>query len=222
MTADEREPKRLVVSEVFRSIQGESTWAGLPCVFIRLTGCNLRCAWCDTAYAFDGGETMSIGAILKRCAVLGGSLVEITGGEPLLQGECPALAGCLLEAGKTVLCETNGTMPIDLLPDGVIRIMDLKCPGSGQCDKNDFANISRLSPRDEVKFVIADRADYEWSREVIRRDDLPKRCHAVLLSPVVGTMEPRPLVEWILEDRLDVRLQLQLHKYVWSPDARGV
>ena len=212
----------LVVSEIFRSIQGESTWAGLPCVFVRLTGCNLRCSWCDTAYAFEGGTVMALDDVVGCVAEFSCSLVEITGGEPLLQEQCPVLARRLLDAGKTVLCETNGALPIDLLPEGVIRIMDLKCPGSGECEGNDWANIDRLSPEDEVKFVLAGRGDYEWSRDVVRKYDLASRCGAVLFSPVMGALEPRSMAEWILEDELSVRLQLQLHKLVWGPEAKGV
>ena len=161
-------------------------------------------------------------AILAKCDELACPLAEITGGEPLLQEACRDLAARLLEQGRTVLCETSGTVPIGVLPDGVIRIMDLKCPSSGVCDKNDWANIAALNRRDEVKFVIADRADYEWSRALIRKHALPERCGQVLLAPVFGEIEPRALTEWMLEDGLDARLQLQLHKYIWPPDERGV
>ena len=210
------------VCEVFRSIQGESTWAGRPCAFVRLAGCNLRCRWCDTTYAYEGGAKMTVEAVLAQCRRLGGKLVEITGGEPLLQEHCPALASAFLAEGYTVLCETNGTFPIDRLPPEVVRIMDLKCPSSGMSGALDWANIDRLSPHDEVKFVIADRADYEWSRDVLRRHDLPSRCKAVLFSPVFGEIDPRIIVEWILEDALDVRFQVQLHKIIWPRDRRGV
>ena len=219
---DERLRETLRVTEMYKSVQGESTWAGLPCVFIRLTGCNLRCVWCDTAYAFQGGTETAIGEILGKCEELGCSLVEITGGEPLVQENCPTLAACLLEQGMTVLCETGGSLPITVLPDKVIRIMDLKCPGSGECDKNDWSNIDALTPRDEVKFVIADRADYEWSRDVVEEYDLPARCNQVLFAPVFGAIGPRQLVKWILEDGLEVRFQLQLHKLIFPPDQRGV
>ncbi|MCC6694042.1 MAG: radical SAM protein [Candidatus Hydrogenedentes bacterium] len=212
----------LIVTEVYKSIQGESTWAGLPCIFVRLTGCPLRCIWCDTAYAFNGGTKMTVGDALEQCVALDCALVEITGGEPLAQKHCGTLAQCLLDRGMTVLCETSGALPIDRLPAAVIKIMDLKCPGSGECGKNDWSNIGRLSPRDEVKFVIADRTDYEWSRGVIREHRLPSRCHQVLLSPVFGSVDARDLVSWILEDQLDVRFQLQLHKFVWPPDQKGV
>ncbi|MCC6490574.1 MAG: radical SAM protein [Candidatus Hydrogenedentes bacterium] len=212
----------LTVTEVYKSIQGESTWAGLPCVFVRLTGCPLRCVWCDTAYAFNGGVKTTVGDVVEQCIALDCALVEITGGEPLAQKHCGALAQCLLERGMTVLCETSGALPIDRLPAAVIKIMDLKCPGSGESAKNDWSNIERLSPRDEVKFVIADRSDYEWTRGIIRDYRLPERCHQVLVSPVFGSIDARDLVSWILDDQLDVRFQLQLHKFIWPPDQKGV
>ncbi len=211
-----------VVTEIYRSIQGESTWAGKPCTFIRLTGCNLRCVWCDTEYAFHHGDKMTIGEILEECNRLACPLVEITGGEPLLQKGCPVLAEALLAQGYTVLCETSGSLPIAALPRDVIKIMDLKCPGSGECDKNDWSNLEALGPRDEVKFVLADREDYEWSREVLLEHHLAARCNAVLFSPVFGAIDPRDIVEWILEDGLDVRFQLQVHKFIWPPDQKGV
>lgn len=219
---DERLEKTLVVCEIFKSIQGESTWAGLPCVFIRLTGCNLRCVWCDTEYAFHDGARMRIADILEQVEAFRCDLVEITGGEPLLQKECPTLAACLLERGMTVLCETSGALPIDCLPEPVVTIMDLKSPGSGECDKNDWTNLDRLAPHDEVKFVIADRADFEWCRDVIKTYNLAARCRAVLVSPVFGVLEPQQLTQWVLEDGLPVRVQLQLHKYIWDPSRRGV
>ena len=212
----------LMVTEIYKSVQGESTWVGKPCTFIRLTGCPLRCVWCDTTYAFQGGSRMSMTDIVAACDALDCPLVEITGGEPLAQKQCGALAERLLDRGYTVLCETSGALPIDRLPDAVIKIMDLKCPGSGECDRNDWDNIAKLAPRDEVKCVIADRRDYEWSRDAVRRYDLTSRCAAVLFSPVFGSVEPKALVEWILEDKLDVRFQLQLHKFVWPPDQKGV
>ena len=212
----------MTVTEIFKSIQGESSWAGLPCVFVRLTGCNLRCTWCDTQHAYDGGTQMTVDEVVERVREFGGSLVEITGGEPLLQQESIPLAERFLAMEMTVLCETNGTQSIDRLPGGVIRIMDLKCPGSGACDATDWSNIDRLGTGDEVKFVIADRHDYEWSREIIAQHGLPGRCNAVLFSPATDHLEPKQLVEWILQDRLDVRFQLQLHKNVWGPDMRGV
>lgn len=214
------------VAEVFFSIQGESTWAGRPCVFVRLAGCELRCTYCDTPYARDGGEAMSVGAIVERCLQWPCRLVEITGGEPLLQEACPALARALLEAGFTVLVETSGALPVHILPPEAIRIMDLKCPGSGMADRNDWTNVDALTGRDEVKFVIGDRGDYEWSKDAVERLGLTKRCHAVLFSAAGGAgdggLAPRDLAQWILADGLDVRFQLQLHKYVWPPDERGV
>ncbi|HRI87662.1 MAG TPA: radical SAM protein [Candidatus Hydrogenedentes bacterium] len=212
----------LTITEIYKSVQGESTWAGLPCIFVRLTGCNLRCVWCDTEYAFYGGKKMSVGEVVDACDALDCKLVEITGGEPLLQKHCGTLGQCLLEAGYTVLCETSGALPIDRLPSDVIKIMDLKCPGSGELEKNDWSNIDKLSARDEVKFVIADRADYEWARDIVRKYDLASRCNQVLFSPVFGPVEPKSLVEWILEDKLPVRFQLQMHKFIWPPDAKGV
>ncbi len=212
----------LSITEIYKSVQGESTLAGLPCIFVRLTGCNLRCVWCDTEYAFYGGAKRTISEIVDECVALDCTLVEITGGEPLLQKHCGALAQALLDRGLTVLCETSGALPIDRLPAKVIKIMDLKCPGSGEVDKNDWSNIDRLSPRDEVKFVIADRADYEWGRDVVRKHDLASKCNQVLFSPVFGSVDAKALVEWILADNVPVRFQLQLHKFVWPPGAKGV
>ncbi len=210
------------VCEIFRSIQGESTWAGLPCVFVRLSGCNLRCSYCDTSYAYNEGNEMSLGEIVRRVDEYNCSLVEITGGEPLMQPESTDLAQSLVDAGKTVLVETNGTLSIADLPDSVIRIMDIKCPGSEESDKVDWGNIDLLKTSDEVKFVISDRNDFEWAKKVVEQYDLTKRIRAVLLAPVFNMLDPELLAEWILADNLDVRMQLQLHKYIWSPDRRGV
>lgn len=219
---DQRLDKTLRVTEIFKSVQGESTWAGMPCIFVRLARCPLRCVWCDTDYAFRGGDPMSIGDIVAQCRDLACSLVEITGGEPLVQKDSVVLASCLLEEGWTVLVETSGSLPIDALPRDAIKIMDLKCPGSGECAKNYWPNIEALSTRDEVKFVLASRGDYEWSRNAVRKYNLPQRCKAVLFSTVSGALDPKSVVEWLLEDRLDVRLQLQMHKYIWPPGQRGV
>jgi 7-carboxy-7-deazaguanine synthase len=219
---DTEKTPALTITEIYKSVQGESTWAGLPCTFVRLTGCHLRCIWCDTAYAFYGGSKMTVDAVVDRCSELDCSLVEITGGEPLLQKHCGSLAQALIDRGFTVLCETSGALPIDRLPAQAIKIMDLKCPGSGECEKNDWTNIERLSERDEVKFVIAGRADYEWSRDVVREHNLPARCRQVLFSPVFGSVEARDIVEWILEDKLEVRFQLQMHKFIWDPAEKGV
>lgn len=212
----------LRVTEIYKSIQGESTWAGLPCIFVRLARCHLRCVWCDTAYAFYGGRKVSIAEIRATCRSMACSLVEITGGEPLVQAECGRLAQALLEDGCTVLVETSGTLPIDVLPPESIKIMDLKCPDSGECSKNYWPNLETLSARDEVKFVLASRRDYEWARDVVQEHDLTSRCNAVLFSPVFGRIEPAEIVRWILEDGLNVRFQLQLHKFIWSPEEKGV
>ncbi len=213
----------LRVHEIYRSIQGESTWAGLPCVFVRLARCNLRCRWCDTAYAFRGGEKLTVEAILRRVEEADTHLVEITGGEPLAQAACADLARALLDAGHTVLVETSGSLPINALPTNVVKIMDLKCPDSGECARNHWANLNHLDPaRDEVKFVVASRRDYEWTRGIIHDHALETRCHAILLSPVFGEVAPRDMVTWMLEDRLPARFQLQMHKFIWPPDAKGV
>ncbi len=214
---------QLQVTEIFRSIQGESTWAGLPCVFVRLMGCNLRCAWCDTAYAFEGGKTMAVEEIVAAVAKYHIKLVEITGGEPLAQPECPALAQRLLDDGYTVLVETNGSLPLNVLPADAIKILDLKCPDSGMADRNYWPNVEALNrDRDEVKFVIASRRDYEWSRDSVRKHALQERCHAVLFSSVPDRISPKSIVDWILEDELPVRFQMQLHKLIWPPETRGV
>jgi 7-carboxy-7-deazaguanine synthase len=212
----------LIVNEIFYSIQGESTRAGRPCVFVRLTACDLRCNWCDTAYAFFEGRKISVDEVVETVERHDCTLVEITGGEPLLQEDVYQLMDRLLAGGRTVLLETGGHRPIDRVPAGVVKILDVKCPGSGEVEKNDWANLARLSSHDEVKFVLRDRADYEFARDVIRRCNLSARCAAVLMSPVHDVLDPKPLAEWILADELPVRLQLQLHKYIWSPTTRGV
>ena len=210
------------VSEIFRSIQGESTWSGLPCSFVRLTGCNLRCSYCDTRYAYEGGEQMTVDAVVEKCAAFGVPLVEVTGGEPLIQPGCVPLVKALLARGWTVLVETNGSVWAGDLPADAVKVLDFKCPGSGMANRNDWRNVDALTDRDEVKFVIGDRADYEWSRDVVARYGLPGRCRQVLFSAVFGKIEPRRIVEWIIEDGLNVRFQLQLHKYIWPPNQRGV
>jgi 7-carboxy-7-deazaguanine synthase len=212
----------LTINEIFYSIQGESTFAGRPCVFVRLTACDLRCSWCDTPYAFHEGHKRSLDDVIAEVDSYGCPLVEVTGGEPLLQEEVYPLLRRLLEDGRTVLLETGGHRSTARVPEPVVTILDVKCPGSGEADRNDWSNLDRLRPHDEVKFVIKDRADYEFAREVIRRHDLGARVAAVLFSPVHGVVEPRVVTEWILEDRLPVRLQLQLHKYVWDAHTRGV
>jgi 7-carboxy-7-deazaguanine synthase len=212
----------LTVNEIFHSIQGESTHAGRPCVFVRLTACDLRCSWCDTAYAFYEGRKMAIDEVLDRVRAFGCSTVEITGGEPLLQADVYPLMQRLVNEGLEVLLETGGHRSIADVPRGVTRIVDVKCPGSGESEKNHWPNLDELTERDEVKFVLSDRADYEYATEIVKRYSLPDRCAAVLFSPVHGVLDPKPLAEWILADRLPVRLQLQVHKYIWSPDTRGV
>lgn len=213
---------RLRLTEIYKSVQGESTWAGLPCIFVRTTGCNLRCTWCDSAYSFYGGEWWEFDKIVARVTELDCSLVEITGGEPLLQPAVAELATRLQKLGMTVLIETSGERPIDKLPDGVIRIMDLKCPDSGECSRNRFANIPHLKQYDEIKFVLASRRDYEWAREQIEKYKLHERVKAVLLSVVFGKLEPVQVVDWMLADKVPARFQLQMHKFIWDPLAKGV
>ena len=212
----------LTINEIFYSIQGESTYAGRPCVFVRLTGCDLRCSWCDTPYSFHEGRKMSVDDVLDEVGRYGTPMVEVTGGEPLLQPDVYPLMDRLLEGGRTVLLETGGQVDVSRVPGAVVKVMDVKCPGSGESEKNEWGNIDRLGSRDQVKFVIADRADYEFSRDILLRHALDRRCAAVLFSPVHGRMNPKSLSEWILDDRLPVRLQLQIHKHIWGPDVRGV
>ena len=212
----------LTINEIFHSIQGESTYAGRPCVFVRLTACDLRCRWCDTPYAFHEGRKMSVDEVVSDVEARGCATVEVTGGEPLLQADVYPLMERLLGTGKTVLVETGGHRSIAKVPPGVIRIVDIKCPGSGEAEKNDWSNLTVLTRQDEVKFVIADRGDYEYAKEVVMREQLPSRVNAVHFSPVHGELEPRLLSEWVIADRLDVRVQLQVHKYIWSPETRGV
>jgi len=228
----------MFVTEIFKSIQGEGTRAGRPCIFVRVTGCNLRCTWCDTEYAFHGGQKMSVDDVLERVELLnqlsngesaGVPLVEITGGEPLLQQEVYPLATRLLGAGYTVMVETSGERFIGKLPKEVIRVVDVKCPDSGEPGTFDMKNLDELNGRDEVKFVISSRRDYEFARDFTREHRLDERVHDILFSPVNEDphgkwqgLEPRELVEWMLEDGLSVRLGLQLHKLVWDPATRGV
>jgi 7-carboxy-7-deazaguanine synthase len=212
----------LTVNEIFHSIQGESTRAGRPCVFVRLTACDLRCSWCDTPYAFHEGRKMTVEDVVAQVTERACELVEITGGEPLLQEDVYALMDRLLGLGRTVMLETGGHRSIERVPREVLKIVDVKCPGSGECHRNDWSNLDRLAVHDEVKFVLRDRTDYEFARDVMTRHGLASRTAAVLMSPVHGVMHPRTLAEWILADGLPVRLQLQLHKYIWDPDVRGV
>jgi len=215
------------VTEIFHSIQGESTWAGLPCTFVRLTGCPLRCVWCDTAYAFHGGTRMEIVEVLAAVRAKGCRLVEITGGEPLVQPGAAALARRLLEEGCTVLVETSGALDVSVLDSRVHRIMDLKCPGSGEEHRNLWSNLDHLTGRDEVKFVVDGAADFDWAADVIRRHGLDERVRdgslgALLVSPVWGMEGMEELADRILESGLPVRFQTQLHKHIWGPDRAGV
>ena len=214
--------KTLTVNEIYQSIQGESTWAGKRCVFVRLTFCDLRCNYCDTEYAFYEGKKQTLSEIVDLVAKFECPLVEVTGGEPLLQKNVLPLMSILCDRGHTVLLETSGAHDISPVDPRVHRIMDLKTPGSGEVDKNLWSNIDHLTGLDEVKFVIGSREDYDWSVEKIRRLDLTKRCHAALFSPIFGRIDPRQIVEWMLADKLDVRFQLQMHKFIWSPTKRGV
>jgi 7-carboxy-7-deazaguanine synthase len=214
--------KKLTINEIYLSVQGESTWAGLPCVFVRLTFCDLRCSYCDTEYAFYEGKKQSLGEIVAAVLAYDCPLVEITGGEPLLQKNVLPLMTMLADAGRTVLLETSGAHDISAIDPRVHRIMDLKTPGSGEVERNLFSNIAHLTERDEVKFVIGSREDYEWSRGQLQEHRLAERCRAVLFSPIFGRIDPRQIVEWILADKLPVRFQLQMHKFIWTPTARGV
>lgn len=209
------------ITEIFGSIQGESTFSGFPCTFIRVAGCNLRCSYCDTPYAFEGGEELNLEQILNKVRKVGISLVELTGGEPLLQEECHSLIELLLDEGHTVLLETNGSLPLEKVDNRVVKIVDIKCPGSGMSARMDFSNIDCLDGKDEVKFVIGDRGDFDWAREIIDTYELIERCK-VLISPVLSKLEAREIAGWILEEKLSVRLQLQLHKFIWPEQVRGV
>lgn len=212
----------LTINEIFHSIQGESTHSGRPCVFVRLTACDLRCNWCDTPYAFTEGRKATVDEVMSRVEQFGCDLVEITGGEPLLQPDVYPLMRQLLESGRTVMLETGGHRSIKDVPAGVVRIVDVKCPGSGESARNHWENLELLSPSDEVKFVIRDRADYEFARDVVERYRLVGRTAAVLFSPVHDVLPAKDLAAWILADRLPVRLQLQAHKYIWDAHTRGV
>lgn len=213
----------LRVNEIFFSIQGESSFAGLPCVFVRLTGCNLRCKYCDTRYAYEEGGLMEIPEIITRVSGHNCRLVEITGGEPLLQEETPRLISGLLDLGFTVLLETNGSRDVSGVDRRCVRVLDIKCPSSGESEKNDFGNLTVLTHLDEVKFVVGDRADYEYAKNVITKfAGVLGSLKPPLISPVFGRIDPKSLASWILEDRLNARLQVQLHKIIWGPDLRGV
>ena len=214
------DPNGLLIHEIYASIQGESSFVGWPCTFVRLSRCNLRCRWCDTPQAFEGGERRSLEDVLSEALAHETPLVEVTGGEPLLQAA--TLLRALCDAGRTVLLETSGERDISAVDPRVHRIVDFKAPGSGECERNRWSNVQRLTRRDEVKLVLADRADYEWARRVIAEHGLAQRAGAVLLSCVWGELEPAQLIAWMLEDRLPARFQLQAHKYIWGGDAAGV
>ena len=227
MTAPATATAFLRVTEIFHSIQGESTWAGVPCTFVRLTGCPLRCVWCDTEYSFHGGEKVMLDDIIERVDAIGTPVVEITGGEPLIHRNAFTLVQRLADKGYTVLVETSGAVDVAPLDPRAYRIMDLKCPGSGEVDRNLWANLDHLTERDEIKFVISNRADYEWAREVVRGKGLDRRVlagtlRAILFSPVWDAVDFRELAEWILEDHLPVRYQIQMHKIIWGPTTTGV
>jgi 7-carboxy-7-deazaguanine synthase len=212
----------LTINEIFHSVQGESTYAGRSCVFVRLTACDLRCSWCDTPYAFYEGSKRTLDDVLRQVEGYGCPLVEVTGGEPLLQEEVYPLMESLVAMGKTVLLETGGHRSIARVPAEVTIVLDVKCPGSGESHRNCWENLANVRAHDEVKFVVKDRTDYEFAREVISGRSLSGRVAAIHLSPVHGVLDPRILSEWVIADGLPVRVQLQLHKYIWSPDTRGV
>jgi 7-carboxy-7-deazaguanine synthase len=212
----------VTINEIFYSVQGESTYAGRPCVFVRLTACDLRCSWCDTPYAFHEGRKRPLDEVLAEVERFDCALVEVTGGEPLLQEEVYPLMERLVDRGKTVLLETGGHRSTARVPEPVITILDIKCPGSGEAEKTDWDNLPRLRAHDEVKFVIKDRPDYEYARAAIAEHQIARRAAAIHMSPVHGVLDPKLLSEWVLADNLPVRVQLQLHKYIWSPETRGV
>lgn len=213
----------LKVNEIFYSIQGESSYAGYPCAFVRMTGCNLRCTYCDTRYAYEEGEELETLEILDRVKSYACPLVEVTGGEPLVQEETPSLILCLLDAGFKVLLETNGSLDIGRTDPRCIRIVDMKCPSSGEVERNDLENLRRLTGSDELKFVLCDRSDYEYAREIVHlMNQTPARVGHIHFSPVFGELAPDLLAKWILEDRLEARLSLQIHKIIWDPVQRGV
>lgn len=214
--------QRLKVSEVYVSLQGESTHQGELCAFVRLTGCHLRCTWCDSAFAFEGGAWRTVDEVVEEVRALGVRRVEVTGGEPLLQPAVYPLMERLLAAGHLVLLETSGAIDVRLVPREVRKVVDLKAPGSGESDRNDLRVLEAMAPHDELKFVLASRADYDWAKDVIARHGLRERPFALLFSAVFGVLEPRQLAEWVIADRLPVRVQLQQHKLLWPPDTRGV
>ncbi|MBL8189514.1 MAG: radical SAM protein [Acidobacteria bacterium] len=211
------------ITEIFYSIQGESSFAGLPCVFVRLTWCNLRCSWCDSEYTFTGGTEMTVEDVITQVHGYGCKLVEITGGEPLVQKrECTELVTRLCDEGFTVLIETGGGLDASILDARAIKILDVKCPGSGEAERNFWPNLERLNPQDEIKFVIKDRTDFDFAVGIIEKYRLNERQPEVLFSPVWGAVELKALAEWILQSKVHGRMQLQLHKYIWGPDVKGV
>ena len=212
----------VVVSEIYLSLQGESSHQGLLCSFVRLTGCHLRCRWCDSEFAFHGGTRMPNAEVVRQVMALGAPRVEVTGGEPLLQPGVYPLMESLLDAGLTVLLETSGAIDVRLVPPAVHKIVDLKCPGSGESDRNDLRVLEHMTERDELKFVLASREDYLWAQEMIGRHGMERRPFGLLFSTVHGELAPRDVAEWIIADRLPVRFQLQQHKVLWDPTARGV
>ena len=213
----------LRVTEIFRSIQGESTHAGRPCTFVRLTGCPMRCVWCDSEYTFTGGEHVSIEDVMRQVRDFGCQLVEVTGGEPLAQTEAFELIKSLCDAGYEVLIETGGYVSTENVDKRAKIILDIKCPGSGEAERNNWPNLSRLHPdRDEVKFVVADRTDWDFARGVIKEHNLERRAHAILISPAWGQLDLKELASWIAGSGMNLRLQLQMHKYIWGPDVHGV
>jgi 7-carboxy-7-deazaguanine synthase len=212
----------LLITEIFHSIQGESAFRGLPCTFIRLSRCNLRCTWCDTTYSFTGGDKMTIAEVVEEVEKANLPIVEITGGEPLLQPEVYPLMDALLERNRPVLLETSGSINIGRVPEAVHRIVDMKPPGSGEVTRNDYSNLALLTEKDELKFVIADRADYEWSLSLLNEKNLWKKVRSVVLSPVFGDMPPATLAAWMIEDRLQATIGLQLHKMIWPDIEQGV
>lgn len=223
MSSPATKPVRLQITEIYLSVQGESTWSGLPCTFVRLTGCPLRCTYCDTEYAFFGGEKLELDTVMDRVAAIGCPVVEVTGGEPLAQPNCIALLQRLVDAGYKVLLETSGAFPIEPVPHEVVRIVDLKCPSSGEMHRNLPENMAHLQPHDEVKFVIGTREDYEWAVNQIRIHNLESRVASVLFSCVFDRLQPAEVIQWMLDDKLwKVRFQLQAHKFIWPPDAKGV
>jgi 7-carboxy-7-deazaguanine synthase len=211
----------MIITEIFTSIQGESTFCGLPCTFVRVTGCNLRCSYCDTLYAREEGEEFTVEQIVERVKSSSISLVELTGGEPLLQEESYTLTTHLLEEGFTVLLETNGSVSVADVDKRVVKVVDIKCPGSGMSQHMDFSNMQYLDEKDEVKFVVSDREDFQWAQKTIETYQLVDRCK-VLISPVVTRIKAREVARWIVEETVPVRLQLQLHKYIWPELQRGV